>query len=382
MGVNPLSVNLPYSADEPLRILSSRVKGVHFDQNGCPSKGFIMRIVVDALGTDKRPVPDVEGAVLASRMISGQIILVGNETAITNELKKYSPLPSNIEVIASSEEIAMSDKPSVVGKSKPNSSIHTGLNLVKEGKADAFVSMGNTGAVHAIAMLFSLGRIRNVKRPALSVIFKLSDQPIIFVDIGANADCKPDWLQQFAIMGDVYARNAVGIDNPKIALLSNGEEEGKGNELIREAAALLQQTNLNFIGNVEPNDIFRGRANVVVSDGFAGNILIKTFEATGSYLSGLIREEIMRQPLTTIGGALVRPAMSRVRQRVDPFEVGGAPLLGVKGVVIIGHGGSNATAVKNAILQAEKAVNGRIVSAIEERINQPSTTENKSGELG
>jgi phosphate acyltransferase len=328
-----------------------------------------MHIVVDAFGTDRRPIPDVEGGILAARNISGRITLVGNKAAINSELNKYVPLPPNIEIIDASDEIAMSDKPSEVGKSKPNSSIHIGLNLVRDGKADAFVSMGNTGAIHAVAMLFSLGRIRNVKRPALSVIFKLADHSIIFLDIGANTDCKPDWLQQFALMGDVYARNAVGIMNPRIALLSNGEEEGKGNELVRETAALLHQTDLNFIGNLEPADIFQGSADVIVSDGFAGNILIKTFEATGRYLTGLIREEITRQPLTTLGGALIRPAMQRVRNRVDPFEVGGAPLLGVKGVVIIGHGGSNAIAVKNAILQAEKAVNGRVVSAIEKRIS-------------
>jgi glycerol-3-phosphate acyltransferase PlsX len=337
-----------------------------------------MRIVVDAFGTDRRPIPDVEGTLLASRIIPGNLILVGNQNRISAELNKYDPLPSNIEIVDASDEITMSDKPSVVGKSKPNSSIHIGLKLVRDGKADAFVSMGNTGAVHAIAMLFSLGRIRNVKRPALSVIFKLGGQPIIFLDIGANADCKPDWLQQFAIMGDIYARKAVGIQHPRIALLSNGEEEGKGNELVRETAALLRQTNLNFIGNAEPKELFKGKADVVVCDGFAGNILIKTFEATGSYLSRLIREEIRRQPLTLLGGALVRPAMNRVRRRVDPFEVGGAPLLGVRGVVIIGHGGSNAIAVRNAILQAEKAVSGQIVTAIEERINQQQSIEHST----
>ncbi len=328
-----------------------------------------MRIAVDALGTDQRPIPDVEGAVLASRMISGDIVLVGPEDAITKELAKYQVATSRIHIANAADEIAMADKPSIVTKSKPQSSLHVGMNLVRDGQADAFVTMGNTGAAHAIAMLVSLKRIPNIKRPALSIIFTIGDKPVIFLDIGANADCKPDWLQQFAVMGDVYAQNAVGIKAPRIALLSNGEEEGKGNDLIRETSALLAESDLNFIGNIEPTEIFHGGADVVVCDGFAGNILIKTFEATSRYLSSVIREEITRQPLTALGGALTRPAMDRVRQRIDPVRVGGAPLLGVQGVVIIGHGSSNADAVMHAILQAEKAVKGRIVQAIEDRIN-------------
>ncbi len=328
-----------------------------------------MRIAVDVLGTDQRPVPDIEGAVLASRMISSEIILVGPEDIISKELAKHQFATSKIHIVAAAEEITMADKPSIVGKSKPNSSLHVGMNLVRDGQADAFVTMGNTGAAHAIAMLFSLKRIPNVKRPALSVIFNIGEKPVIFLDIGANADCKPDWLQQFAIMGDVYAQKAVGIVMPRVALLSNGQEEGKGNELIREASDLLMTSDLNFIGNIEPTEIFRGGADVIVCDGFAGNILIKTFEATARYMSSVIREEITRQPLTSVGGLLVRPAMDRVRQRIDPVKIGGAPLLGVRGVVIIGHGSSNAEAVKHAILQAEKAVNGRIIQAITDRIN-------------
>jgi glycerol-3-phosphate acyltransferase PlsX len=265
----------------------------------------------------------------------------------------------------------MTDKPSVAGKSKPESSMHVGMNLVKNGQADAFVTMGNTGVAHAIAMLFTLKRIPGIKRPALSAIFPILGKPVIFLDIGANADCKPDWMLQFALMGAVYARNALGLDNPRVALLSNGEEEGKGSQLILDSTALLRQAPINFIGNVEPKEIFRTLpVDVVIHDGFTGNILTKTFEASTRYLAMLIRDEIKTSPVSMLGGLLITSAMRRVRRKIDTFEVGGAPLLGVKGVVIIGHGSSNAFAVKNAVRQACKAVEGGIISAIERKLGE------------
>ncbi|HEX2623236.1 MAG TPA: phosphate acyltransferase PlsX, partial [Phototrophicaceae bacterium] len=254
---------------------------------------------------------------------------------------------------------------------KPESSMHVGMNLVKNGQADAFVTMGNTGVAHAIAMLFTLKRIPGIKRPALSAIFPILGKPVIFLDIGANADCKPDWMLQFALMGAVYARNALGLDNPRVALLSNGEEEGKGSQLILDSTALLRQAPINFIGNVEPKEIFRTLpVDVVIHDGFTGNILTKTFEASTRYLAMLIRDEIKTSPVSMLGGLLITSAMRRVRRKIDTFEVGGAPLLGVKGVVIIGHGSSNAFAVKNAVRQACKAVEGGIISAIERKLGE------------
>jgi phosphate acyltransferase len=332
-----------------------------------------MRIVVDAMGSDHCPEPDVAGALLAAQELpAATIILVGDETRIKAELSKHR---KKLDIVHAPEAILMTDKPGIVGKAKPESSMHIGLNLVKVGQADAFVTMGNTGAAHAIAMLFTLKRIPGVKRPALSVIFRIQDKPLIFLDIGANADCKAEWLVQFAAMGAVYAQNALGLSNPRISLLSNGEEEGKGSQLVHETAELLKAAPLNFVGNVEPTDIFKIATDVVVSDGFAGNILVKTFEGSTRYLGTLIREEIQRSPLSMLGGLLIRPAMRRVRKRIDTFEVGGAPLLGVQGVVIIGHGSSNANAVKNAILQAKNAVEGQIITAISQKISElPAST--------
>jgi phosphate acyltransferase len=312
-----------------------------------------MRIALDAMGSDTCPVPDVAGAVIAAREYGDTIILVGDETRVRAELGKHDTAGLSIEVVHAPDAVTMEDKPSTVGKLKPESSMHVGMNLVRDGGADAFVTAGNTGAALSIATLFTLRRIRGVKRPALS----------------ANADCKPDWMLQFAIMARAYARFAFSIDNPRVALLSNGEEEGKGTDLIRESARLLEAADLNFIGNVEPKDLFKGGVDVVVADGFVGNILIKTMEASTSTLIQVIRGELTADLPSKLGALLARPAFRRVRKAIDPFETGGAPLLGVDGVVIIGHGRSNANAIKNAIRQARTAVQGNLIAAIREGVS-------------
>jgi glycerol-3-phosphate acyltransferase PlsX len=332
-----------------------------------------MKIAVDAMGSDKYPAPDVEGAVLAAREFGDTLLIVGQEEKIKAELKKYDTSSLKIETIRANDIVEMTDKPSSVGKDKPNSSMHIGMGLLKSGEADAFVTAGNTGAALAIATLFVLHRIKGVKRPALGSIIRVEGgKTIILLDIGANADSKPEWLMQFAVMGAIYAQKAIGLAQPRVALLSNGEEEGKGNQLILETSRLLKKSSLNFTGNIEPRDMLRGGADVIVTDGFVGNIAIKSIEAMGSVLVNLIRTEIKRDVFSLLGGALVRPAFGRVRKQIDPFEVGGAPLLGVNGVVIIGHGRSNGTAIKNAIRQARLAVSGRVVQAIEEGLNNTS----------
>lgn len=335
-----------------------------------------MRIALDAMGSDDCPVPDVEGAVLAAREFGDTILLVGNKSRIEQELRKHDTSSLNLEIVPAEEMILMTDKPSVVGKSKPHSSMHVGMNLINEGKADAFVTAGNTGAAMTIATLFTLKRIRGVKRPALgSVIRVVDNRTIIILDIGANTDSKPDWMLQFAIMGKIYAARALGLANPKVALLSNGEEEGKGNQLVHDTAEVFrQQSDMNFLGNIEPKEVIRGEADVIVADGFVGNILIKSFEAMGSALSGLIRTEIRKDAISTVGGLLARNAFRRVAKTVDPFEIGGAPLLGVNGVVIIGHGRSNANAIKNAIRQARIAVSVQIIESIREGITKSSAS--------
>jgi glycerol-3-phosphate acyltransferase PlsX len=326
-----------------------------------------MRIALDAMGSDTYPTPDVEGAILAAQEFNDTVVIVGDQDQIKREIAKHNLLNAKIEIVHASQSVSMHDKPSAVGKDKPNSSMHVGMNLVKNGQVDAFVTAGNTGAALAIATLFTLHRIPGIKRPALGSIIRIpGNRSIILLDIGANADCKPDWLLQFAIMGKIYAQKVAGIPNPRIGILANGEEEGKGNQLVFETAQLLKASNLNFTGNIEPKEMLQGAADVIVSDGFVGNIAIKSFEAMGSALGNLIRDEIRRDPVSTIGGLLARAAFRRVYKQIDPFEIGGAPLLGVNGVVIIGHGRSNAKAIKNAIRQARMAVTGQVVRSIQE----------------
>ncbi|MBC7870068.1 MAG: phosphate acyltransferase PlsX [Chitinophagaceae bacterium] len=331
-----------------------------------------MRIVLDAMGTDECPVPDVAGAILAARESGDTIILIGDEALIRREINKQRTADVKLEIVHATQVITMEDKPSVVGKAKPDSSMHVGLRLVQDHSADAFVTAGNTGAAQAIAMLFTLHRIPGIRRPALSAIFPFNQRPITFLDIGANTDSKAEWLAQFALMGQVYAQNALGINRPRVGLLSNGAEEGKGTQATREASTILQQlplSLLNYIGNIEPRDIMHGTVDVVVSDGFTGNILIKTFESSTRYLVNVLRDEMRRNVLSTLGALLARPAFNNTRRRLDTSEVGGAPLLGVNGVVIIAHGRSTPYAIKNALLQAHKAVDGHILQSIEEGIS-------------
>jgi glycerol-3-phosphate acyltransferase PlsX len=259
----------------------------------------------------------------------------------------------------------MTDKPAEGAEKKQDSSMHVGMRLLRDGEADAFVTAGNTGAVLAVAMLHTLKRIRGVKRPALTAVFRNPYGYTIMADFGANADCRPDWLVQFGMMANLYAKLALGIPEPRVALLSNGEEEGKGNTLIHEATPLMREWGkFNYIGNVEPKEVLQGKTDITIHDGFTGNIMGKTLEAMGSMMRQIIAEEIKTSPVTAIGGVLARPAFKRVAKRIDPFEIGGAPLLGVNGVVIIGHGRSNEVAIKNAIRQARQAVEGHVVESI------------------
>jgi len=316
------------------------------------------------MGSDDYPIPDVTGAVLAAQEWGDEIILVGREEAIRQQLARHDTAGLKLEIVHAPEVIEMDDEPAWAARVKKNSSMHVGMSLVRDGQAKAYVTAGNTGGVLAVATLHILRRIRGVKRPALAAILPLPAGHVVALDIGANTDCRPEYLLQFALMGDIYARAVLGYTRPRVALLSNGEEPGKGNTLVKEAYQLLTGSGLNFIGNVEPKEAAACHADVVVSDGFTGNIFIKTTEATAKMLTDLIRDEIKASPLTAVGGLLAKPAFRRVARRVDPFEVGGGPLLGVNGVVIVAHGRSNARAIKNAIGQARKAVQGGVVEAI------------------
>jgi glycerol-3-phosphate acyltransferase PlsX len=333
-----------------------------------------MRIVVDAMGSDAHPEPDVAGAVLAAREFGDEIILVGDERRIKAELDRHQTSGLPIRVQHASQTITMTDRPGEASRNKKDSSMHVGLGLLRDGQADAFVSAGNTGGILAVATLHTVRRIRGIDRPALGVVFPIANKPLL-IDNGANAECRPEWLLQFALMGSLFVERVRRISNPRIALISNGEEEGKGNELIKEAGHLLAQSNLNFIGNIEPKEFVRGYTDVGVTDGFTGNIIIKTAEAVSGFMGELLRREIRANVVSTLGGLLAKSAFGRVRKALDPDEVGGAPLLGVNGVVIVAHGRSNAYAIKQAVGQARRAVENDIVGAIKAGLTQSASQE-------
>ncbi len=324
-----------------------------------------MRIVLDAMGGDHAPQVTVQGAVMAAREYGVEVMLVGRRDEVEAELAKHDTAGLSLPLVHASQVIEMGEHPAAAAKTKKDSSIAVGMELLKRGEADAFVSAGNSGGVMATA-LFRLGRIRHIRRPALSAIYPTIKGFCLLLDVGANADCKPEYLLQFAHMGSVYAEKVLGIPNPRVGLLSNGEEETKGSILVQEAHRLLKESGLNFIGNVEGKDIPTGMADVVVTDGFTGNVVIKLSEGLGGMIKSLIEEEIKAHPLTAIGGLLAKPAFGRISRRLDYTEYGGAPLLGVDGVVIIAHGRSNAKAIKNAIRMAKRAVEGGMLTAIKE----------------
>ena len=340
-----------------------------------------MKIVVDAMGGDQAPAVVVAGAVAEARARGTQIILVGMEDRIRAELAKQgdtSGLP--IEIVHASEVVEMAEHTMAV-KAKKDSSLAVGMRLVKEGKADAFASAGNSGAVMAAA-LFGLGRIRGVERPALSSIYPAAPEPCLIIDIGANADCKPEYLVQFAVMGNAYARVMFGLEQPKIGIISNGEEEDKGSMLVRETYPLLKASGLNFVGNIEGKDIGKGLANVVVTDGLTGNVIIKLTEGVVSFLGKTLKRQLtggVRNKVALVlmipglilmipGLALLYPSVSALRKRVDWRELGGAPLLGVNGVAIIGHGRSDVKAIQSMIRMAEKSVQQNLVGAIRDEL--------------
>ncbi|MBC7258706.1 MAG: phosphate acyltransferase PlsX [Chloroflexi bacterium] len=322
-----------------------------------------MRIVVDAMGGDDAPEVVIQGLQAYLAQGTADVILVGQEDKVKPLLENYPLPPDRVQFRHASQVIDMDEHPAEAVKAKEDSSMVVGMNLLKSGEADAFMSAGNSGGVLAAA-LFRLGRIPGIKRPALSTVFPTQKGFTFILDIGANTDCKPLYLQQFGIMGSIYAERVLGVPNPRVGIVSNGEEPGKGSMLVQEAFGLLKGSNLNFIGNVEGKDIPAGMADVVVTDGFTGNVIIKLAEGAAALMLGIIGEEIRRRKVAALGALLAKPAFRAVKHRLDYAEYGGAPLLGVDGVVIIAHGRSNAKAICNAIRVAERAVNGKIVEQI------------------
>jgi len=324
-----------------------------------------MKIALDAMGGDHAPPVAVEGGVWAAREYGVEVVLVGREEDVQQELAKHDTSGLSLPIIHASQIIEMEEHPAAAVKAKKDSSMVVGIDMVKRGEADAFVTMGHSGGALAAA-LFRLGRIRGIRRPALSTIYPTESGFCVLLDVGANTECKPQYLLQFAYMGAAYAERVLGIANPRVGIVSSGEEEIKGSILVQEAHQMIKQSNLNFIGNVEGRDIPAGMADVVVTDGFTGNVIAKLSEGLASSLLGIIRDEIKKRPLATVGALLSRPAFEQVKKRLDYAEFGGAPLLGVDGVVIVGHGRSNAKAVKNAVGVAKRTVEGGMLAAIKE----------------
>ena len=328
-----------------------------------------MHIILDAMGSDDHPEPEVLGAVDAARKFKIDISLVGHEDVLREHLSKIESVPATVHIVHAPEVVEMTDKPARDARRKADNSMAVGMDLIKSGQGDAFVTAGNTGGAMANA-LFRLGRIRGVKRPGLTAAFPVQGGQSVVLDIGANTDCKPLFLLQFALMGSLYAEKVLGVASPRVGLLSNGEEAGKGNALVQEAYPLIAESGVNFIGNVEGKELFGGETDVVVTDGFTGNVLLKSSEAVAKLLIDVLRKELMASTRTKIGALLARPAFNQIRLMLDPAETGAAPLLGVDGLVFIGHGRSDDRAMFNAIRIARQAVQSDLLASLKQAIGE------------
>lgn len=328
-------------------------------------------VAVDVMGGDNSPAHEIAGAVMAARQWQIPIVLVGQAAAVEMELARHDVQGLDIRIEQASEIVGMHDSASDAVRKKKDSSIRVALELVKNARADAVVSTGNSGATMAAAM-FVLKRIPGIDRPAIAtVVPNLKDQTLI-LDVGGNVDCKPQHLLQFALMGSVYASQMLGKSAPRVGLLSNGEEDSKGNELTREAKRVLRQTSLNYIGYTEGRDIYNGRVDVVVCDGFVGNVVLKVSEGLAEAISVMLREAFNASFFSRMGYLLARPALKVFRKKVDYAEYGGAPLLGIQGTVMICHGSSSPRAIMNAIKMAHDNVIRQVNSKLTERLGEIS----------
>lgn len=323
-------------------------------------------IVLDAMGSDQRPLPELEGAVLAASKFDIQVILVGNEHTLTAGLAKVNGEKSRISIAHAPEALEMEDHIREARAKKENS-MAVGMNLVKSGKAHAFVTAGNTG----MAMYFGIktfGMIPGVDRPCLVAVFPVEGGKSVIADIGANAEVRPEFLVQFGQMASVYSHLMLNVGEPRVGLIANGEEEGKGNELIKTAGPMMQSAVPNFVGNIEGKELFGGKVDVAITDGFTGNVLLKSVEAVARLILTTLKEELMSSTRTKVGALLAKPAFNKVRKMLDPSEIGSAPLLGLDGLVFIGHGRSDAKAIVSAIEQAVNAVESNLLEKLKKSI--------------
>ncbi len=344
---------------------------------------MLIDIALDAVGSDQAPEPEIRGAIQACRQLPVRVHLIGPEPELRDLLDEHlenEDLP--IVVHHASEKIGMDEKAAHAVRSKKNSSMRVGLSLVREKRAAGFFTAGNTGAAMATAKMV-LRSLPGVDRPALATALPTSKgTPCVLLDVGANVDCKPQNLEQFAIMGELYARSILKIHHPRVGLLSIGEEEAKGNELTRETFPLLKQLPINFIGNVEGRDLYNGNADVIVCDGFVGNVALKTTEGLGRLVRDMLRASLTSTVTAQVGALLSRKAFNEFRKRLDYSEYGGVPLLGVRGVCIIGHGSSNERAIFNGIRVAAEFAQAGIIERIEREFAQRPASHQETDEEG
>ncbi len=337
------------------------------------------KVVVDAMGSDRAPHPEIDGAMAATRDFGIGIILVGQREKVEPELRRCgwrNDGDNGIEFVEAAEVIGMDEPVATAVRRKKKSSLRIGTKLVMEGRADGFISAGNTGAAMATAKMV-IGMLPGVDRPALAALIPTRGaKPTLLLDVGANSDCKPSQLAQFAIMGDAYARAVLGTNKPSVGLMSIGEEEAKGNELTKEAFPLLRDlSSLNFVGNVEGRDVFTGAVDVIVTDGFTGNVMLKLSEGLTDAMLAMIKSELTATARTKAGAMLARPAFRNIKKRLDYSEYGGAPLLGVQRIVVIGHGSSNSRAIRNAIRNVKEFSEHRAGERIERGIAETNARE-------
>jgi len=318
------------------------------------------------MGSDDRPDPEVQAAVTASNEFEEDIVLVGDQSVLGEKLTSVSGDKSRVHIVHAPEALDMSDH-IVEARAKKQNTMRVGMELVKAGEGDAFVTAGNTG----MAMYYARKVFRDIPgviRPCLCAVFPVKNGHSVVLDIGANAECRPDFLVQFAIMGSIFAQTMLNIDNPRVGLLANGEEEGKGNNLVRNTFPLLEDLNLNFIGNIEGKELFGGQVDVAVTDGFTGNVMLKSTEAVAKLIIDILKEELMSSFRTKMGALLAKPAFGKIRKMLDPAEIGAAPLLGIDSLVFVGHGRSDARAVVSSIRAAKQAVDNNLLEELRKAI--------------
>lgn len=327
------------------------------------NKEIEMKIILDAMGTDNYPEPEILGAIKAAREDGTEIILVGQEDILAPQLKAAGGEGLPITIHHASQVLEMTDKPVESTRKKPDNSMAVGMKLLQESKGDAFITMGNSGAA-----MFNASRLLRVRgvRPAMGLPLPSRRGKFILIDNGANVECRPEHLVQFARMGSLFAQKLLNIENPRVGLLANGEEEGKGNNLVKETFPLLKdEATINFVGNIEPKEAFAGHTEVLVTDGYTGNIFIKTTESVAKWIVTMLKEALMSNFLTKIGGLLIKSSLNPMRAALDPNAVGATPLLGVNGLVFIGHGSSNEEAVHGGIRTAVSMVESGILQEMQ-----------------